>query len=973
MLAFFLFGNIPIGKELAGCKGLKEELGMKITFENAVQKSTDPITSYRTHTEHKDTVGQGKRDISDRIVNHAAYDFSKSQGIHGWNGEDLKNAAGADDVSQMHNFMAVMSNSLSDEDFAKLQKDGYDPSEMDAEDMVTILDTMKAELLKAGVHIAGYTDQIDKKTLSEITGSQGYAAQISEEQFAGIQDSFMEEDIPLTEQNLTDAAEALKRGMELTELSEGSMKFMITNELAPTIDNLYLAKHSGAVDGAGLTGGYFREDMPGYLGQKADTVDMDALKTQMEQIIEGAGYPVTEETLQNAGWLVEAGIPLNKETFSRLCSLQELQLPMEYERVLASLTAAVADGFPAGEADLTVTKSIYRRAVDTLTDYENRYEEACAITEQTPEQITARRQLEEVRLLMTVEANVKLLKSGFSIDTAPIEDTISALKAMEENQTGSVPALQAPVDLAKETLRKTAEIPYMPAATISRMLSLKEPLTVDGLYETGASLKAAYQTAGEAYETMFTVPRGDYGDSIRKAFRNVDALLTDMGMELTDENRKALRSLSYNHTDLTVENLQAVKGASGIVERVVEKMTPMSVLKMIRDGVNPLQTSMEELEEYFNSQDTFYEDSEKYSRFLYRLEQNQEITPEEKASFIGIYRLVRQIEKTDGAAIGKVVDMKAELTFQNLLSAVRTGRVKGINISVDETFGGLSEIADTENISIDAQIDSAYNRQMLNEIRKWDSEGKFYQDELRQLQEPVTINNIMALKAMDKDALAPFTRLKNLAGKYGRESHVEKNLGSFLTDEVFADRESLREAYGDMLSECEKEAKELTFSEKAESVDVKALQLSCKQLTIKKAYAEREEYDIPCLVEEELTTIHLKLVHDEADKGHIYVRTENKAGDVLTGDFTLSDDTVSGMFTCSKEEAAYALQKASHFLTEFLQQRGMSVGKIEIVTGVKEISRRTQQSGKEETVKLYRTAGAVVSALRRSIADTERT
>ena len=115
MLAFFLFGNIPIGKELARCKGLKEELGMKITFENAVQKSTDPITSYRTHTEHKDTVGQGKRDISDRIVNHAAYDFSKSQGIHGWNGEDLKNAAGADDVSQMHNFMAVMSNSLSDE------------------------------------------------------------------------------------------------------------------------------------------------------------------------------------------------------------------------------------------------------------------------------------------------------------------------------------------------------------------------------------------------------------------------------------------------------------------------------------------------------------------------------------------------------------------------------------------------------------------------------------------------------------------------------------------------------------------------------------------------------------------------------------------------------------------------------------------------------------------------------------------
>lgn len=64
-------------------------------------------------------------------------------------------------------------------------------------------------------------------------------------------------------------------------------------------------------------------------------------------------------------------------------------------------------------------------------------------------------------------------------------------------------------------------------------------------------------------------------------------------------------------------------------------MTPMSVLKMIRDGVNPLQTSMEDLEEYLSGQDTYAEDSEKYSRFLYRLEQNNEITPEEKSPSSG--------------------------------------------------------------------------------------------------------------------------------------------------------------------------------------------------------------------------------------------------------------------------------------------------------------------------------------------------
>lgn len=53
----------------------------------------------------------------------------------------------------------------------------------------------------------------------------------------------------------------------------------------------------------------------------------------------------------------------------------------------------------------------------------------------TPETVKARRQLEEVRLHMTVEANVRLLKSGFAIDTAPIEDTIAALKQWEQERT----------------------------------------------------------------------------------------------------------------------------------------------------------------------------------------------------------------------------------------------------------------------------------------------------------------------------------------------------------------------------------------------------------------------------------------------------------------------------------------------------------------------------------------------------------
>ena len=42
---------------------------------------------------------------------------------------------------------------------------------------------------------------------------------------------------------------------------------------------------------------------------------------------------------------------------------------------------------------------------------------------------------------------------------------------------------------------------------------------------------------------LMTAPRTDLGDSIQKAFRNVDDILNDLDMELTDDNRRAVRFL----------------------------------------------------------------------------------------------------------------------------------------------------------------------------------------------------------------------------------------------------------------------------------------------------------------------------------------------------------------------------------------------------------------------------------------------
>lgn len=955
---------------------------MHITFDNTPSSNVDKVTTaYKTASSGSYRAEGGYAlDISGKVTDNTAYGFARSQGVHGRTAEEVMQAAGGGDVTLYRNYMTVMSNSMSDEDFGKLLEEGYHPSDMDLDAEVTIVDTIKAELVKAGVHITGYTDDVDAEKLTEITGSEAYAQSLAK--------AFAAEDIPLTEENVTKAMDAFGRGMELTELSEGATKYMVTNGLEPELDNLYLAEHAGAVDANRQGRGYFKEEQ-GYYARKASGEDMSSLQGQIEKVIEKAGYEVSEETLADGKWLVEKGVPLTEKTFSALEQLKEVTLPASEEALFEAIAGALADGKEAGAGNLFDGRSTYRKAADCYIAYEKKYE-AILAAEPNPENIKARRQLEEIRLHMTVEANIKLLRSGFSIDTAPMEEMIEALKQLEEksvapsmqetnNRVGSDLTGNA-ADLCKETLGKSREIPYLPAATIGKLLSQKRELTIDTVYETGSAMRDAFKAANESYETMLTAPRADMGDSIKKAFRNVDELLTNMGMELTEENRKAVRSLSYNHMELTEENLEAVKAAASKVEGVVNKMTPASVLEMIRAGVNPLKASMDELEQFFAQMDTYPAESEKYSRFLRNLEHNKEITPEEKESFIGVYRLLRQIEKSDGAVIGRLVSAQAEISFTNLLSAIRTGKVKGVDVSVDGEFGGLKEAIE-QGVSIDTQIESAFSKDILQQMRSVGAVSDDTVRMLRTIEEPVTIDNLLAADAIRQDGRKPFKKLEEEKEKAEKSGNAPKGIADILADAgfkntgveateeetAFADRDTFAEAYASLISESETLAKEMTFAEGMSSLDVRAMQLVCKQLHIQGIRAAREqEYDLPQFIDGELTAVHLKLVHDTESKGKLTVSINTEAYGDLAGEFSLEEGTVSGYFAGKGQETLDILGKTAEIFTARLQEDGLQAGTLQVVDGNRE-NKVLNGGTEEETEKLYQVAGIAIAAFKQAL------
>ena len=192
-------------------------------------------------------------------------------------------------------------------------------------------------------------------------------------------------------------------------------------------------------------------------------------------------------------------------------------------------------------------------------------------------------------------------------------------------------------------------------------------------------------------------------------------------------------------------------------------------------------------------------------------------------------------------------------------------------------------------------------------------------------------------------------------------------------EEIFSDRDSFQEAYGRMTRESEALLKAQTFAQD-NSLDIRAMQLACKQLHILGARAVRaEEYDLPQEIDGEITSVHLKLVHDSENGGRASVEMHTTGYGVLSGELTIAQGRVSGYFAGQGRATAAVLSQAAAGLSQRLESAGWEAGDFKIVDG----QSRTlsgESGGGVETRELYRVTGMVIGALRgalRSAAEQE--
>ena len=172
--------------------------------------------------------------------------------------EDISNMAQNTDVQNRHNFMALLSNTMSEEDYEKALKDGFDIKDINSAETVNIVDKIKSVLLESGALVAGYNDDLSFEKLKNITGSDALAK--------ALQDSFHENDIPVTAENVKASKTAIDQVADIKALDDSAVKYMVLNNMKPTIENIYFASHS--TNGLNVMGkGFYAQEAGGYYAQ----------------------------------------------------------------------------------------------------------------------------------------------------------------------------------------------------------------------------------------------------------------------------------------------------------------------------------------------------------------------------------------------------------------------------------------------------------------------------------------------------------------------------------------------------------------------------------------------------------------------------------------------------------------------------------------------------------------------------------
>lgn len=840
----------------------------------------------------------------------------KSIGLY--QGEPAAQDAVTKRITEIREKLQKLVNHSSGMELLGVKQEGYSLNADDVEKIETVIDQIQVKL-------AAYSDsyrppvQVDSEAAEEILGNAALAGSVSQK--------FAEYGVPATEDNLKEAGEAVEmaRAVEAPERKEAA--YMAASGMEPTIENVYRTEHT---------------PVPEQGQEPLAEKDWEQLRPQAERILTEAGLEATEDNLDTARWMIEQGIPMDTELLRAFSGILSIDGDMSTDEIVDTIAQAMARGKDARAALLTgegYTAERVEKAYAELLKAGDGVTGAGAETASSGiEELVRRRRMEEIRLMMTTEAGLSLLKKGIELETLSLSELVDALKEQEKEyyrslyQCDGLEASTQKLEEMQDVSRTVEALKELPSYVVGIMSEEEQAATVASTYETGAPLKAALDAAHTAYDALMTAPDKEYGDSLSKAFGNIDDLLAEMDRETTPENRRVIKILAYNQMEFNEQNMDTVAELDREYQYLLKNLTPRVTMHMIEKNINPLHTEIHELNDQIEAikREIGPEKDETYSEFLWKLEKHTELSSEERDAYIGLYRLLNQVDRTGEAAIGALADQKREVTLEGLLSAVRTRRARGMDVRVDDEFGFLEDVI-PKGISISEQLrgfmetkeesSDAYEEEQKKRMLELSEENETLKL-LAQSEEPVSIDNMEAAHQIAYEEASFLQRISEIGRRQGKS-----------WQERLESREEMQEGYEELLEDAKTLVSEALQNPENGRETIEELRLFHRTVALAGRLASFEDYHIPVEIDGETCAVHVKLVHKKDEAGKAELSMELPEGGKIRADFRIGGDSLTAFVMADTRESAVLARAAGERFSEAVKSAGFPEAEITYADG----------------------------------------
>ncbi len=904
-----------------------------------------------------------------------------------------------------------VSGRMTEEDMAELQKEGFAVGEMTVEQLEAAMERIKLQKEMTAVAMENQVQQIEDDRTAILKQAVKMLAGNPKAEL--IAEKLLKANIPVTQANLEKVAVALEKAGGGVKLSPTECEYMVRNKLVPTLENVAMAKSAAQTYSKkehALTQEAWAQLEPKVThmlfqaGLRANGDMINAAQTFIKKDI-----PLTVDNLKN--YSILAGIKLSEEdVLTKAVDALSVGQDPKNANLLSSTAKEVRQilhktGKVTGQAvdyaaarrsselpgvqgdkidltlgDLTEAQDRIDAGAQDIESYMQTFAESSAAQAAS---IRARRQLEEIRARMTYEAGYRLAKEGIRIDTVSMEKLIGNLKTLEARffssfftQAGIAQSAEG-MELLKDTSRKLEEIKNMPAPLIVDTMDTGSKITLNELHQTGMN-NLAMRRYAESVESVMTSPNKQFGDHIQKAFANTDSLLQNIGMDATPENRRAVRMLGYNSVEVTAENVTKVSEYDAKLQEVLKELHPAVTVRMIRDGINPMEQSIEDLSTKIAQikQEEGITTEDNYSIFLINLEHRKEITPEERQAYIGVYRALHQLDGSEEQAIGGVYRSGRELTLQNLLTAVKSGRAQGMDALISgTTLNNVVEKAD-KVISECSQPSAETAREELATVRTLASEGMNATRFLEDYNILSTVENLEAAKNLLASDMTIFKEWKRFKFKDSGEEPVLPDFTEYMDD-----KETMQAAYKKFVDDTGALKQRLAQDASMTKQDTKSMKKAHVGVRFMHRLCKREYYQIPVDTGTDIFNMNVTILEKGEEKAKVLAEIPTLNLGKISCEATIQDNKLKCFISSDTKEGTQALKDRQMNLFATLAQNHIEIGSI--YYGTEEVRPDTYSyqtegiykdaQGSEESEtdnsRLYRIAKSLVVHVRNADAD----